>query len=132
MNSPLDAFRAQLEEVGLAPVEIIADGQLHRCATVAKPRSVNAAYIAHLDEPPSLWWLDWATGQEGTWTAKEERILSPAERQALQARIEADRRARQEDENKRHAKAADKARRILAEAKECTAHPYLDRKGVKP
>ena len=132
MTSAVNAFRARLEEAGLVPGEIIADGQLHRCATVAKPRSVNAAYIAHLDEPPSLWWLDWATGQGGTWTAKEERTLSPAERQALQARIEADRRARLEEEAKRQAEGRDKARRILAEATECTAHPYLERKGVKP
>ncbi|MDP2848602.1 MAG: DUF3987 domain-containing protein, partial [Humidesulfovibrio sp.] len=132
MTDAANAFRARLEEAGLVPGEIIADGQLHRCATVEKPRSVNAAYIAHLDEPPSLWWLDWATGQGGTWTAKEERALSPAERQALQARIEADRRARQEEEAKRHAEAADKARRILAAATDCKAHPYLERKGVKP
>ncbi len=130
-TNAITAFRARLEEAGLVPGEIIADGQLHRCATVAKPRSVNAAYIAHLDEPPSLWWLDWATGQGGTWTAKEERTLSPAERKALQARIEADRCARQEEEAKRHAEAADKARRILADATDCTVHPYLAAKGVK-
>jgi len=132
MTSAVNAFRVRLEEAGLVLGEIIADGQLHRCATVAKPRSVNAAYIAHLDEPPSLWWLDWATGQGGTWTAKEECTLSPAERQALQARIEANRRARQEEEAKRQTEAADKARRILADATECAAHPYLERKGVKP
>lgn len=127
-----NSFRAIIEAAGLRPGEMIADGQLHRCPVDGKPSAKDGAYILHLDSPASGWWQNWRTGEADTWTAKEERSLSPAEHQALQARIEVDRRARQEEEAKRHAKAADKARRILADAPDCITHPYLERKGVKP
>lgn len=126
------AFRAVIEAAALRPGELIADGQLHRCPVEGKPNGKDGAYALHLDAPVSGWWQNWRTGEVNTWTAKEERTLSPTERKALQARIEADRRARQEEEAKRQAEAADKARRILAAATECTAHPYLAAKGVKP
>lgn len=132
MSAALDSFRQVVETAGLRPDNIQADGALHRCGTDGKPQGRDGAYLLHLDEPASGWWQNFRTGEADTWTAKEERTLSPAERQALQARIEVDRRVRQEEEAKRHAEAADKARRILTDARECTAHPYLESKGVKP
>lgn len=131
MNDLIDTFRVVIEASGLRPGDILADGLLHRCPVDGKPQGRDGAYVLHLDAPASGWWQNWRTGENCTWTAKEERTLSPAERQALQARIEVDRRARQEEEAKRQAEAADKARRIMTEATECTAHPYLERKGVK-
>lgn len=132
LADPVNAFRTVIEAAGLRPGEIVADGALHRCPVDGKPSAKDGAYLLHLDPPASGWWQNHCTVEADTWTAKEERTLSPAERQALQARIEVDRRARQEEEAKRHAEAADKARRILADATDCTTHPYLERKGVKP
>jgi len=134
MTTPgtVSAFRVVIEAAGLRPSYILADGKLHRCPVEGKPQGRDGAYGLHQDSPASGWWQNWRTGEDGKWTAKEERTMSPAERQALQARIEADRRARQEEEAKRHAEAADKVRSILADATACTTHPYLERKGVKP
>jgi len=132
MTDLINTFRTVIESAGLHPGEIIADGQLHRCPVDGKPSAKDGAYVLHLDPPASGWWQNWRTGETDTWTAKEERTLSPAERKALQARIKADRRAREAEEDKRHAETADKARRILAGATDCTTHPYLERKGVKP
>lgn len=132
MTDTMNAFRAVIEAAGLRPDNILADGHLHRCPVDGKPHALDGSYKLFLDSPPSGWWQNWRTQEADTWTAKEERSLSKAERQALQVRIEADRRARQEEEAKRQAEARDKAQRILAHATECTAHPYLERKGVRP
>ena len=127
-----ETFRVVVEADGLRPAEIIADGQLHRCPVDGKPNGKDGAYLLHLDAPASGWWRNWRTSEESKWSAKDTRSLSPAERQTLKARIEADRLACEAETAKRHAEAADKAQRILAAAPACTAHPYLERKGVKP
>jgi len=132
LHTVLSSFRATVEAAGLRPGEIIADGERHRCPVDGKPNAEDGAYRLHLDPPVSGWWQNWRTGEAANWSATEERSLSPSERKTLQTRIETDRRAREAETIKRHAEAADKARRILAEATKCTAHPYLERKGVKP
>jgi len=127
----LSAFRAVIEAAGLRPGEIIADGTLRRCPVDGKPNARDGAYVLHLDAPVSGWWQNYRTGEADTWTAKEERSLSPAERRALQARIEADRYAREAETAKRHAEARKKALYVLGKAQDCTAHPYLERKGAR-
>ncbi len=129
----LSSFRAVIEAAGLRPGEILADGALHRCPVEGKPNARDGAYLLHLDAPAaSGWWQNWRTGEDGKWTAKEERSLSPAEREALQARIETDRRAREAETALRHSKARKKALYVLGKTKDCTVHPYLVAKGVKP
>ena len=41
------------------------------------------AYKAFLDAPASIWWKNWRTGDEGTWTARPEKEFSAAQRKAL-------------------------------------------------
>lgn len=57
---------------------------------------------------------------------------APAEREALRQRIKQDRAAQEKALAERQAEASYKARKILAEAQDCTSHAYLTRKGVKP
>lgn len=83
MNSPLNTFQDVLQSKGLAPTEIVADGKLHRCPTQAKPHKSNGAYIAHLDSLATLWWCNWESAEQGTFTTTEDRTLSPAEKEAL-------------------------------------------------
>ncbi|MGE4194627.1 MAG: toprim domain-containing protein [Pseudodesulfovibrio sp.] len=126
-------FRRVLDAAGLAPVEIIMDGALHRCPTADKPNGKNGVYIAHADEPASIWWQNWRTGESGTWTAGDNKRLTPEERARLKARAEADRGGRQEESARRNAEARTKAKRILSATKPAPeSHPYLARKGVKP
>jgi putative DNA primase/helicase len=133
MNSqPIDDFRRVLSEAGLAPGEVIADGTLHRCPTTDKPTARDGWYVLHPDPPESGAFGNWRTGVSDTWTATEERTLTPQEREHLRLRVEADRKARQKAEQERHAEAAAKARSILAEAPDCQAHEYLTRKKVAP
>jgi len=128
----VDALTAAMEGNGLAPGELILDGKIHRCGTTDKPHSLNGWYVAHGDEPASAAYGDWRTGESWTFCAKGDRELTPEERERLKARMEADRKRRQEDEVKRHAEARTEAKRILAATMPAPAdHGYLVRKQVK-
>jgi putative DNA primase/helicase len=123
---------SKLRSVGLLMDSIVWDGTLHRVPVADKPRGRDGAYIAHADTPISIWWMNWRSGESGTWTAKTRDSFTPAEREALKQRMEANRKAREAEETCRHAEAAEKAGRIYDAATECVEHPYLTAKGVKP
>lgn len=131
MSNPLQTFRDILNDKGLVPSEILADGKLHRCPTTGKPHKQNGAYIAHLDSPATLWWCNWESGEQGTFTEAEERTLSPAEREVLRRRQNAMRRQREAECAQRREAAAQQARSILNTASPCSPeHVYLQRKGI--
>lgn len=131
MSNSLQTFQNILQNNGLVPAEIIADGKLHRCPTVDKPHKQNGAYIAHLDSPATLWWCNWESSQQDTFTEAEGKTLSPAEKEALQQRHAAMRQQREAEFAQRQAAAAQKAQNELSAAELCSPeHPYLLRKGV--
>lgn len=131
MSNALQTFREILNDKGLIPSEIIADGELHRCPTQTKPHKQNGAYIAHLDAPVTLWWCNWETIDQGTFTEAEEKPLSPAEKEALQLRQSTIRQQRDAEYAQRQAKAAQMAQSDLNASMPCSQeHPYLRRKGV--
>lgn len=132
MSDTLSDFRGVLAEAGLAPGEVVADGKLHRCPTTDKPQARDGWYVLHPDTPASGAFGNWRTGLSDTWTATEERTLTPQERERLRQRVEVDRKAREKAEQERHAEAAATVRSILAEAPDCQAHEYLTRKKVDP
>lgn len=105
-RSFLQELMARMVADGLAPSDFLqADGQLHRCGTADKPKGKDGAYRIHLDAPASAWWQNWRTGESGTWTAKADRDMTDAERQALRRRIEEDKAARQAEQERRWAAA---------------------------
>lgn len=133
MSSTLQTFQDILQSNGLAPAEIIADGKLHRCPTAAKLHKQNGAYIAHLDSPATLWWCNWESSAQDTFTENTGKVLSPAEKEALQQRQAAIRQQRDAEFAQRQATAAQKAQNELNAAEPCTPeHPYLLRKGIPP
>jgi putative DNA primase/helicase len=69
---------AALRAAGLLTDSIEFDGVLHRCPVEGKPRDRDAAYIAYADEPVSIWWQNWRSGETGTWTAKKDSNLTAA------------------------------------------------------
>ncbi len=88
MQASINAFCSVLEDAGLLPGEVIADGRLHRCPTKDKPKSQNGRYIAHDDSNPTLWYEDKASGEEAkTWTAKREKPETPDERNKRRVRM---------------------------------------------
>lgn len=126
----LAQFADKLAEAGIVVDLIEADGVLHRCGTTDRPNSKNGAYKAHLDNPVSIWWNNWQTGDEGTWCVKSKRDMTKGELDVLQNRIARARAERNKENERRHKEAAERAWRIWSNAKPITAHPYLDRKGV--
>ena len=133
MSNALQTFRDILTSKGLIPSEIIADGKLHRCPTQTKPHKQNGAYIAHLDTPATLWWCNWESIEQGTFTEAEEKALSQTEREALQQRQAAVKKQREAEFAQRQAAAAQKAQSELSASALCSPeHPYLQRKGVPP
>lgn len=133
MNNILHVFQDILQSKGLTPSEFIADGKLHRCPTEAKPHKQNGAYIAHLDSPATLWWCNWESSDQGTFTDVEKATLSSAEKEALQQRHAAMRRQRDAEFAQRQAAAAQKAQSELNASAPCLPeHPYLQLKGVPP
>ena len=131
MSNPLQTFQDILNDKGLVPSEILADGKLRRCPTTGKPHKQNGAYIAHFDSPATLWWCNWESGEQGTFTEAEERTLSPAERVILRQRQNAMRRQREAECAQRREAAAQQARSILNTASPCSPeHVYLRRKGI--
>ena len=128
----LDSLTAAMEGNGLAPGEIILDGQIHRCGTADKPHGLNGWYVAHGDEPVSAAYGDWRTGETHKFCVKSDQELTPEERARLEARKQADKKRRQEEEAKRRAEARAEAKRILAVTMPAPAdHGYLVRKQVK-
>ena len=81
------AFAEQLRAAGLIVEQVEMDGSLHRCGTEGRPHRRDGAYKAFSDVPASLWWKNWRTGDEGTWTYKPKKELTAAERDALRERF---------------------------------------------
>lgn len=133
-DSTLQDMRAVLMEAALViSGEIQADGRLHRCGTVDKPKGTDGAYKAHLDAPVSIWWQNWQTGDTGTWTAKPDREMTAAERKALRERMDAAKAEARAEQEKRWDEAAQRAAAIWEKAGPADAgHPYLQGKSVLP
>ena len=83
----LTQFADRLRDAGIVVERIEADGILHRYGVSDKPKSKDGAYRAHLDEPASIWWRNWHSGDEGTWSAKSDKTMTADEREVLKARI---------------------------------------------
>ncbi|EFL50721.1 conserved hypothetical protein [Solidesulfovibrio fructosivorans JJ]] len=130
--NPVNEFAQVLAAAGIEPTEIITDGHLHRCPVSGRPRTKDGAYLFHADENPSGWFQNFVTGETGTWTQKRTQPLTPAERKALAARIEADKARRQAELAQAQAQARVRAERILAKLPPANPeHPYLIRKGIQ-
>lgn len=128
----LQNFAECLHSAGLAVEAVQADGLLHRCGTLDKPRKLDGAYKAFLDEPPSIWWKNWRTGDEGTWTAVKEKDWTAKQRKQLKARIEAIKKESRIAQEQRWEAAAKLAIFIWRHSRPVdNGHSYLTRKKVQ-
>ena len=104
---------------------------LHRCGTTDRPHRKDGAYTAFLDAPASLWWKNWRTGDEGTWTYRPEKELTAAQRRALHERIRAIKTHNEAEQERRWRAAAKLAASIWNRSRTAgDDHPYLKRKEV--
>ncbi len=127
----LQNFAECLHSAGLEAESIIADGLLHRCGTHERPRRKDGAYKAYLDDPPCIWWLNWRTGESGTWTAASEKSLTAKERKELRERIDKAKADTQEERERRWQAGARLAALVWGNSHPANAgHPYLKEKAI--
>ena len=131
MNNILTTFADKLRDAGLVVERVEADGLLHRCGVSGKEQGTDGAYKAFLDDPASIWWKNWRTGDEGSWCGKSGKDMTTAEREALKARIAEAKEAAAKEQAERYAKAAKLAGKLWEAAHAATDdHLYLQRKEV--
>lgn len=129
-----ESFREALRAAGLVPPDgISADGKLHRINVEdEKPGRKSGFYVYHSDGVPAGAYGDWHDGPDAwqTWCAFDVAELDPNEYAEHKRRLDVARAARAAEEAQRRVEAKDRAKRIWDEAKPCSEHPYLTRKGV--
>ncbi|WP_175108349.1 toprim domain-containing protein [Pararobbsia alpina] len=125
-------------EIEVNPAKIIADGEIQRIHVIGDKRgSRNAWYKLHFDEHPNGMFgchKRYPGGQRFTWKSSERaKPMTDDERRALRERMQAKAREREEEDRKRHAAAAELAKRVFDGATDVVGseHAYLARKGVE-
>jgi len=133
MNNTNDAFKQAIADAGLPPPDhIIDDGLLHRFSANGKAKDTACWYVFYSDGVAAGSFGNWREGFTQTWCSKAENTMTQAERDANSERIKAIQRQRAEALEQSQKQAAIEAQRRWDEAKPCTDHPYLTRKGIQP
>ena len=135
MNAPADILQrmqSQLFQAGLVVDQVEADGEIHRCGVAGKERGKDGSYKAYLDAPASLWWMNWRTGDEGTWHDQTVSQLTAEEQEALKERTRQAREVRDKEHEERYQNAMQKALYLWSKLDSANStHPYLKRKGIE-
>jgi putative DNA primase/helicase len=133
MMATIEAFRKAMSNAGVAPPgEIIADSALHRFTVPGdKARSNNGWYALHTDDPAAGVFGCWKRGIQGTWSGNHNQTMTPAEKTAHAARMEAIKRDREAERERVHVECRAWCADTWNKAKDATNdHPYLKQKGV--
>lgn len=129
-QSFLDAIRAS----GInPPLEIIADGKLHRFNSDATGNKKNGFYTFFPDEPPSGVFGCHKRDIKEKWCSRSggESNLTEAEREELKMRMEKARQQREQERIREQAGAAKTAAFIWGQSSEAPPdYPYLKHKGI--
>lgn len=129
----VEQFRAAMRSAGIEPPEVIQEtGERPKRFPTNGKRSDDAGwYVYHGDNIPAGAFGDFRTGAEYTFRADIGRPLTPAEESACRQREAAAKAARQAEQAKLRADAANLADALLAAGVPATAgNPYLLRKGI--
>jgi len=110
--TPEEQFRDAIASAGLTPPDVIEPGKLCRFSTNSK-RTDDAGWCKLFTDLAGGVFGDHRTGFQETWQAERELPYTAEERHAFRKRCEAERRARQAEEKKRHDEAATRSRVLL-------------------
>jgi putative DNA primase/helicase len=133
MINLINSFKQTMQNAGIEPHgEIIADGVLHRfTVTGDRARSDNGWYVFHADDSAAGAFGCWKRGIAETWSSKTFRVMTPAEKTAYTAKMEAMKRQREEERERIQAECRVWCTDAWAKAKNATNNnPYLKRKSV--
>ncbi len=137
-NAIKDAFRsAMIEQLGISPDEIKADGKAHRFSTNGKKDDNAGRYILHIDSGiPAGYFECHRQGIKHNWKAGRELTpnLSEEERQAIREQSEREKANRDREHEKRYQATATRAANIWRSsgADVPSDYPYLMKKGIQP
>jgi len=126
-------FKSAMEARGLIPPgEIIADGEIHRCAVQGHPDKSDGAYRLDLDGVAVGGFQNWTDGYEWqNWHEGEDHIMTPIEKAALNLKLKAQAKQHEAEDRKIRTDAQRRAQKIWEAAPPCIDHPYLSKKGVQ-
>ncbi len=132
LSRALVQFKTAMVSRGLvAPMEIIADGRIHRCDAEGKHGRGDGAYLLHGDGIPAGGFENHRDGLGWQpWRADIGRKLMPAEEASHRAKVDSARRERDAEDARIKAEARERAARLWAESIPCSGHAYLDAKGL--
>lgn len=133
MSNFIQQFRDAMAARGIVPpVEIIADGKLHRCAVEGAHGEGDGAYVLHSDGVPAGGFTNWRDGLGWhKWSAAPDRNMTTVERTAYRLKTEATRLHREAEQAQRQASARARAMAIWEKSLSCGTHAYLTRKGIQ-
>jgi putative DNA primase/helicase len=129
-----DNMLAAMARAGLAPhkgVELV-DGELVRYRVEGdKPGSLNGWAVLYAGPAPAGAFGSWRTGAHNTWRDALPTGETPRERAARERALQDARRMRDEEQQRVHAAARERALKLWLRARPATGvHPYLQRKRV--
>jgi putative DNA primase/helicase len=133
MINLIDSFKQTMQNAGIEPpAEIIADSALHRFTVAGdRARSDNGWYVFHADDPATGNFGCWKRGISETWSGKTYQTMTPAEKVAYTAKLEAMKRQREEERERIQAECRAWCADAWSKAKNATnENPYLKLKGV--
>lgn len=133
MIATIESFMQAMSNAGVEPSgEIIPDGTLHRFTVPGdRARSDNGWYVLHPGDPAAGAFGSWKRGTQGTWSGKPYQTMTPAEKTAHAAKLEAVKRQRDAERDRAQAECRAWCADAWNKAKDATNdHPYLLRKGV--
>ena len=131
-STPEQEFANAIQAAGLPPpIEIIADGQIHRFSTNGKVDDDAGWYVLHVDGVAAGVFGCHRLGHKWKWCSESPSKMTQTERIAYQDRLHALKALRDSEQAQRHAGAAKAAATVFDAATPCTTHQYLSTKGVR-
>lgn len=129
-QDPVEGFAMAMAKFDLVPESIEPSGKLVRF-DIEKRGDGAGWYVFFLGGISSGAFGNWKTGLKQTWCNKERRDMTDAESESYQRMVADARRQRKEQEERDHAAAKIRAKKIWGEVVPASPdHPYLVRKGV--
>jgi len=136
MTDPISAFIDHMRSVGCAPdasVAIVANDKSTRYRLEGdRPNTTNGLYVLNVDHDGFAYGrcINFRDGVSHSWHSKSTRKASDEDRAAWKKRRDDAKVAQERERAAEAAAAAEKARRIWAEADREGSNAYLDRKGL--
>lgn len=127
-------FRAAMVDRGIdPPVELVADGAIHRCDVHGKKGKGDAAYVLHLDVIPAGGFTNWCDGLGWQNWRAGVRQVSPQDVERFRQMVEITRQQRERETEDKEREAAKRAIKWFRRSPPADQnHIYLTPKYVNP